>query len=227
MSAHIIPAASNALMLKHFESQGFDRVYLDSRLVSTQLLGTYDTDLLSTTAYLNYVQRLAAVTKMAVIADIPDNVELWTLPTTIQALQKIGCRQVILSDANLENAEALDQILTSAQQATTDENFEIIVKLDGFINYGLDELQTRIDIAQANGVNHILISNITNGDIAIIKAVATTALISLIIDNANINYCGAEQLNPEFILDTYHVYAGLTRAARTISQDMVLKIFMG
>lgn len=33
--SHIIPAASNALMIKYLESQGFTEVYLDSVLVST------------------------------------------------------------------------------------------------------------------------------------------------------------------------------------------------
>lgn len=227
MSANVIPAASNALMIKHLEAQGFDRVYLDSRLISTQLLGTYDTDLLSTTAYLNYVQRLAATTNMAVMADVPANTQTRAMTNAVKALQQIGCTQIILSDQNLATEDALDAALNTAQKAITDEATELVVKLDGFINYGLAGLQARIDIAQANGIAHILISNITNTDIAIIKAVATTAEISLIIDNAQINYCGAEQLNPKFILDTYHVYLGLTRAAKTISQNMVLKIFMG
>lgn len=230
MTAHIIPAASNALMIKYLESEGFEKVYLDSQLISTQLLGTYDTDLLGTAEYLSYVQRLANVTNMAIMADAhvnTDEAPSWTLPNIIEQLEKIGCRQITVSDINQTDLEAFQGQLQFAQQAITNEDTEIIVKLNGFIDYGLNGLQERIDIAQENGFSHILLSNITNEDIAIIKAVATTASICVMIDNPNINYCTAEQLNPNFILDTYHVYEGLTKAAKSVSQNMVLKMFMG
>lgn len=225
--SQLIPAASNALMIKHLEAQGFDKVYLDQHLVSTQLLGTSDVNLLSADAYVTYVSRLAAATDLAIVADVPEVTDTATFTDALLHLQAVGCTQLIISDANLVDADAFNQALHIAQQAITDDNTELIVKLDGLVQYGLAELQARVAVAEANGVAHILISNITDGEIAIIKAVATTAAISLILDNANIHYCNAEQLTPKFIFDTYHVYLGLTRAAKTISQDMVLKIFMG
>ncbi|MFD1472358.1 isocitrate lyase/phosphoenolpyruvate mutase family protein [Companilactobacillus mishanensis] len=227
MPAHIIPAASNALMLKHLESEGFDKVYLDSRLATAQLLGSYNTDLLSMSAYLDYVSRLAAVTDMQVLADASVSDNAWTLSNSVYALQEAGCHAVVVTDAGFDTAEQLGHALNTLNKAISDETFEVIVKLDGFVKYGLDELQARIDIAQISGIDQIIISNISNADVVIIKAVATTVLISLIIDNENITYYGAQQLNPKFILDTYHVYTGLIQSARTISQNMILKLFMG
>ncbi len=226
MSARFVPAASNALMLKHLSTEGFDSVYLDSRLLSTQLLGTSDSDLLSTSAYLNYVQTLSASTKMNVLADLCLNGQLQDLDQQVQVLQDSGCVAVVVSDADVANSALFDELLKNIKLAA-DSDLQIIVKLDGLVKYGFNELQTRIGIALDNGLDHIIISNITDDDLVIIKAVQDSALISLIIDNANISYYSALQFNPKFILDTFHVYQGLVHSASSISQNMILKIFMG
>ena len=227
MSASIIPAASNALMLNHLETAGFDKVYLDSRLINTQLMGDLDLDYLSMSEYLNYVQHMAAVTSMDVIADASVADSSWTLPAKISALQEVGCKAVIVDDVDLATPSELGHALNSIEAAINSDDLDVIVKLDGFVKYGLDELQARIDIAQLSGIDQIIISSISNRDLVIIKAVATTVLLSLIIDNANISNSGAQQLNPEYIFDTYHVYTGLVHAAKTVSQNMIIKLFMG
>ncbi|WP_300559783.1 isocitrate lyase/phosphoenolpyruvate mutase family protein [Companilactobacillus sp.] len=227
MSAHFIPAASNALMVKHLESAGFNSVYLDRCLLSTQLLGTLDAELLSNQAYLNYVQHLTTVSDMNVIADAYVSDGSDSLRAQVTALQKAGCNAVVVNDADFADTKTFENALNTLNQATDDDDFTVIAKLDGFVKYGLNELQDRINIAKLNGIDQIIISSITNDDLVIIKAVINTAVISLIIDNAKITYFDAQQLDPEFILDTYHVYQGLNQAAKMISHNMIIKIFMG
>ncbi|KRL67383.1 hypothetical protein [Companilactobacillus versmoldensis] len=226
MSARLVPAASNALMLKHLASEGFDSVYLDNRLLSTQLLGTRDTALLSASLYLHYVQTLSASTSMNVIADLCLD-ETADFSCQLTALKNSGCTAVVVSDAGITNTTLLNQVLLNISKAFPTDELELIVKLEGFVKYGLNELETRIGIAKDNGIDHIIISNITDDDLVIIKAVQNTAVISLIIDNAKISYYSARQFNPKFILDTYHVYQGLVQSAGSISRNMILKLFIG
>ncbi|MCH4171671.1 MAG: isocitrate lyase/phosphoenolpyruvate mutase family protein [Lactobacillus sp.] len=231
MMSHIIPAASNALMIKYLESQGFTEVYLDSALVSTQLLGTADTTLLDTTEYLNYVQRLANATTMNIIADAPIDCApstSWTLPQTIAKLEAIGTRRIIIDDQrSLNDVHEFQKQLQTAQAVITNDDTQIIAELDGFIDYGIIGLQERISIAEAAGVVDIIIGQISNLDISAIQNLSVDHNINLVIDNPEINYSAAGQLEPEFILDTYHVSEALTRSAKTISQNMIIKMFMG
>ncbi|WP_416353190.1 hypothetical protein ACNAN0_10115 [Agrilactobacillus fermenti] len=229
MSAHIIPAASNALMINYLESQGFKDVYLDSSLVTAQLLGNCKTTTLEAAAYVSYVQYMARITDMAVISDGDFNIQTPSeLTHYVGELIASGCQSVIISDADCQDdIRIFEAKLIAALAGVSNSQSQIIVKLTGFAIYGLAGLEGRIRVIQNNNIAAILISNITNIDIPVIQSIQTSIAINLIIDNPNINYAGAEQLKPTAILDSYNVRRALTRSAETMSQNIIFKMFMG
>lgn len=225
MTTSIIPAAANAPMLKYFESQGFNELYIDKDSVENQLMGGDTNRVLSLSDYAQYLRCMRNSTSAHLLADTADE------------LVRCGANTILISDyqskttshqPNLLSDEDFEAKIRTMKTELTDTNTNAIVNLGGFSVYGLEGLTTRIDIARSQNIAKISISNVTAKDLSIIGAIMEpNQEIGLAIDNPKMTFGSAQQINPAFVLDTYHPKKATQQWVQKAGPSVVLRLYMG
>ncbi len=238
MTTSIIPAAANAPMLKYFESQGFNELYIDKDSVENQLMGGETNRVLSLSDYAHYLHCMRMTTSAHLLADTSfggDDAINWA--ETADKLVRYGANTILISDyqsktatyqPNLLTDEDFEAKLQTMKAELTDTNTTAMANLGGFSTYGLDGLKSRIEIAHAQNISKISISNVTAQDLSIIGAIMTpNQEIGLAIDNPKMTFGSAQQVNPAFVLDTYHPKKATQQWVQKAGPSVVLRLYMG
>lgn len=110
----------------------------------------------------------------------------------------------------------------------TDTNTDAMVNLGGFSTYGIDGLKKRNQIARSENIAKISISNVAAKDLSIIGAIMKpNQEIGLAIDNPKMTFGSAQQVNPAFVLDTYHPKKATQQWVQKAGPSVVLRLYMG
>lgn len=235
MTTHIIPAAANAPMLKYFESQVFNELYIDQESVANQLFGANSHQRLGLGIYADYLRCLRMTTQADLFADTsfgqPDSIA-----STASRLAQAGANNLLISDSTnsskqstpiLLSEDAYTEKLAAAQTALAETNTTAIANLTGFSEYGLAGLQSRIEAAHSAGITKIVISNISSKDISIIGAIMVpNQEIGLALDNAKMTFGNTQRISPAFILDTYHPKQAAQKCTQATGSSYVLQLYM-
>lgn len=238
MTTSIIPAAANAPMLKYFESQGFNELYIDKDSVANQLMGEEADRVLDLADYAQYLRCMRNATRARLLADTSfggDNLTNWA--TTADELVRCGADTILISDYQSKTANYQPNLLSdkdfkvkiqTMKAELADTHTNAIVNLGGFSAYGLAGLTDRIKIAHGQGIAKVSISNVTAKDLSIIGAIMTpNQEIGLAIDNPKMTFGSAQQVNPAFVLDTYHPKKATQQWVQKAGPSVVLRLYMG
>lgn len=238
MTTSIIPAAANAPMLKYFESQGFNELYIDKDSVENQLLGGDTNRVLALSDYAHYLQCMRNATSAHLLADTSfggDDAANWA--DTADQLVRCGANTILISDyqsktsnhqPNLLLDEDFEAKIRTMKAELTDTNTDAMVNLGGFSTYGIDGLKKRNQIARSENIAKISISNVAAKDLSIIGAIMKpNQEIGLAIDNPKMTFGSAQQVNPAFVLDTYHPKKATQQWVQKAGPSVVLRLYMG
>jgi 2-methylisocitrate lyase-like PEP mutase family enzyme len=180
--AAIIPGVYDALSATLVTGAGFPAVYIGSFAAGASAYGIPDVGLLTMTDMVEQARRVAAATKLPVLADAEGGfyapANLWR---AVEAYEQAGLAGIHIEDnlggkhsdapAGLSTLEAMVQKIRAAVDSRSDPNFTIIARSDAlWVNHDLDGCVRRLQAYIDAGADAVFPTGITAAQLAQVRS---------------------------------------------------------
>lgn len=205
----VAPGAYDAWSARLIESQGFSAVYMSGYAASASVLGMPDLGLMTGNEMADQLRRIAAVTKVPVIADGDTGFGgALNVMRTVRDYISAGAAAIQIEDqvspkrcGHMENKQVVEtqemvERLRAAVDARGRDDIVIIARTDARATHDLDEAICRGRLYAEAGADVIFIEAPQSRDEiqAIRKALPGVKLLANMVEGGKTPYCGTAEL---------------------------------